>query len=107
MGQGQCFGNSIQRLIRLAEKPQAPRGKARHRDPRILRIENSVIEMSFRVVEQKGFLKVFNGQSELATMHESDFQRPVTSHREPRVREALCQAQKLLSDLASDSQVPP
>src|SRR5262245_23898866 len=87
-GQEQSLLDSIQSLIRSAEKPQRPRGIDLRCNSGVLRVTQGIVATRIRIVESERSLKVIHGRSKFTEMDERDF------HREFGVRQPFCHAQK-------------
>src|SRR5215211_6495364 len=81
--------HSLQSLIRTAEKPERPRSKTRHRDAGIQCIQKRIIAMERRVVECECCLVVVQGQLKITKVRIGNFQRPMPTHRQSRIRQSL------------------
>src|SRR5262245_17045155 len=101
--QRERFFDALQSFIGPAKKPQRPGRKTRHHHSWVQRVQQSIVEMSFRREQGKCFLKMFYGRSKFANVCERYFHGPVTSQCESRVWESAGQAQKFFRDRACGS----
>src|SRR5690349_6948462 len=92
-----CFLNQSQAAIRLTDEPRTPGGKGSHRDPRVERIDIRVLTLPI-VIERERSHVVFQSRTKIALMRARDLHRPVASHREIRMADALSEPQELMGD---------
>jgi hypothetical protein len=86
-------------LLRIAEIPQDKRQTAQTHQPPILAVERQMVRVLGRGVVDAPLLKVLAGRHKLTQPGESDPERIVCLHQEHWVLCALCQSQKLFTQL--------